>query len=729
MWEEMLRHGLDVNKITRDSKEYEAMFSAAIRGDSSAQYFLGLWMGEVNNRPEMAIKWYKRSADQNYEDAIVALQRWESATSQITARNADAITSGAVSAGVVYGNVSNASTLYGSDKFATPRGHGFAAEQANHLYDKVTNVDFFGQNKVQLVGEDLDPQTGKIIKNGADRVANGTNIQTKYCKTGGKCISECFDNGKFRYLNADGTPMQVEVPSDKYEAAVQAMENRIKNGEVPGITDPKDAKKIVRKGHFTYEQAKNIAKAGTVESITFDAANGAIIATSAFGISTVLSFATSVWNGEDFDVAIKNATYTGLKVGGTTFVTAVLSSQLSKAGLNSALVGSSEAIVSIMGPKASAMLVNAFRRGTNLIYGAAAMKSAAKLLRGNAITGAVSVVVLSSVDVVNIFQGRISGKQLFKNVTNTAASVAGGTAGWVGGATLGATIGSAIPIIGTAVGGFVGGLLGSFAAGAASNKVSNAVLGAFIEDDADEMVRIIEKVFQELAVDYLLSKKEAEAVIDALKDSLTGGTLKDMYASSNRKNFARRLLIGSVEREVKKRKRIVMPSDESMQKGLREVLEELSDQESGGDEGPAPLVDHAQTYHKKIASEYVVSNHRNLQISNDEKFAYALAATLIHFAKCDGSICGEEQVFLDNYISIVEKSKKLSAKAKREIVDMIHLEFTFEQIAEYLDRVKVEELSQIKELARQIIKSSGDINAIEKQEYFKFIHYEARRTK
>lgn len=495
--------------------------------------------------------------------------------------------SGATIGGIVYGNVSNASTIYASDKFATPRGHGFAAEQANHLYDKITNADFFGQGKVQIVGEEIDPSTGRIIKDGADRVVNGTNIQTKYCKTGGKCISECFENGKFRYLNSDGSPMQVEVPSDKYDAAIQAMENRIKNGEVPGVTDPKDAKKIVRKGHFTYEQAKNIAKAGTVESITFDAVNGAIIATSAFGISTVLSFATSVWNGDSFDVAIKNATYTGLKVGGTTFITAVLASQLSKAGLNSALVSSSEAIVSIMGPKASALLVNAFRSGSN-IYGAAAMKSAAKLLRGNAITGAVSVVVLSSVDVVNIFRGRISGKQLFKNVANTAAAVAGGTAGWVGGATAGAAIGSVIPIVGTAVGGFIGGVLGSFAAGAASSKVSNTVLGAFIEDDAEEMVRIIEIVFQELATDYLLNQKEAESIVDALKNELTGRTLKDMFASSNRKAFAKNLLVNHIENEVKNRKKIVIPSDEAMKNSLRNVLEEIADMEENGNK---PLTD------------------------------------------------------------------------------------------------------------------------------------------
>lgn len=137
--------------------------------------------------------------------------------------------------------------------------------------------------------------------------------------------------------------MQIEVPSDKYEETVQAIERRIKRGEVPNVTNP--------------DEAKNIAKAGTIEFIIYDAANGLIIATSAFGISSVLSFAVSIWNGKEFDETIKIATYTGLKVGRVTFISAVLAGQLSKAGLNSALIVSSETIVEIMGPKASACMV------------------------------------------------------------------------------------------------------------------------------------------------------------------------------------------------------------------------------------------------------------------------------------------------------------------------------------------------------------------------------------
>ena len=80
---------------------------------------------------------------------------------------------------------------------------------------------------------------------------------------------------------------------------------KIRRGQVNGVTDPAEAKNIVRKGHFTYAQAKNIAKAGTVESLTYDAVNGVITASSAFGVTAVITFATSVWNGEDFDKALK----------------------------------------------------------------------------------------------------------------------------------------------------------------------------------------------------------------------------------------------------------------------------------------------------------------------------------------------------------------------------------------------------------------------------------------
>ena len=451
------------------------------------------------------------------------------------------------------------------DRFVTPRGHGFAAEKMNDLYDKAHGHD------AKVVG-------GDNAKNGADRIVDGIEIQTKYCKTGSKCVGECFENGKFRYINSDGKPMQVEVPSDKYDDADRAMEERFKRGEVPGVTDPSEAKNIIRKGNFTYEQARNVARFGTVESITFDAVQGSIVAAYSFGISTAMNFAVSVWNGKPFDEAIKDSAAAGLKVGGTAFVTTVLASQMQRTALNSLLRGTTDQVVRVMGPKASALLANAFRSGAP-ISGAAAMQSASKLLRGNVVTGAITVAVLSSFDVANMFRGRISGKQLFKNVGKTAAAVAGGTGGWMAGAAAGAAAGSFIPGVGNVVGGIVGGLLGSFAGGSAAGAASSAVLDEMIEDDAVEMQEILEKEFQKLAEDYLVTQSEGEKICDRLSGIVDGDFLKDMFASSSHGGFAKRKLEPLFEDIAKNRKRITLPSDEQMVQGLRAILDDVADGE------------------------------------------------------------------------------------------------------------------------------------------------------
>ncbi len=469
---------------------------------------------------------------------------------------------GSIISGITCGNVSDASSISFDDKPMTSSEHELAAECANHL------ADLYSGKNAQLVCDDN-------ALNGADRIVDGIAVQSKYCEDGARCVSELFDkSGQFRYWNAsDKTPMRIEVPSDKYEAAVQALEKRIKYGGLHGkvkidgeeckcsVTDPAEAKEVIRKGHFTYDQVKNIAKAETVESIIYDATSGAIIATCPFGISSLLSFAVARWNGEDFEDALKSAAAQGLKVGGVTLVSSVLAGQLGEAGLKSMLVASSEKIVSLMGPKASAVLVNAFRIGKN---GVAAMKSASKMLkRSNIITSVASFAVLSSVDVANIFRGRISGGQLFKDLTYTV------NGGWLGGAAAGAAIGSVVPGVGTALGGFIGGLVGTFAGGSAEPSISI--------DEFNEMMAIIQEVFTELASAYLVTQKEAEGIVDSLKENLNESTLKDMFASNNRREFARDFLTGYFEEKAKNRAHITPPTKAQMQSGLKALLEDIAD--------------------------------------------------------------------------------------------------------------------------------------------------------
>ncbi len=209
------------------------------------------------------------------------------------------------------------------------------------------------------------------------------------------------------------------------------------------------------------------------------------------------------------------------------------------------------------------------------------------MLRGNIITATIATVVLSSVDIANIFQGRISGAQLFKNVTTTAASVAGGYAGWAGGAAaaawVGAQIGTVVPVVGNiiggTVGGIVGGLLGAFGGGSVAGDVAKSVLDEFVEDDANEMVRVIQSVFEQLAGDYLLNRKEAENIVDRLQSRLDGSKLKDMYASSSRRSFAERIIRPLCEDEIKKRKIILLPDNKMLLSGVRNALEDIAEAE------------------------------------------------------------------------------------------------------------------------------------------------------
>lgn len=138
--------------------------------------------------------------------------------------------------GVYDGMRRNAEVNEVTEKFHASRGHGFAAERANHLYDN----GIFG-NRSQMVGDDN-------AKDGADRIVDGISIQSKYCSSGSKCVRECFRDGKFRYYNADRSPMEIEVPADFYDDAVKAMADRIAKGEVEGVRDPRQAKEIICAG-------------------------------------------------------------------------------------------------------------------------------------------------------------------------------------------------------------------------------------------------------------------------------------------------------------------------------------------------------------------------------------------------------------------------------------------------------------------------------------------------
>lgn len=418
--------------------------------------------------------------------------------------------------GVAFGAALNAELVRSEYIFGARQGHGIAAERANHLHD------VFRFRTPRLVG-------GNNALNGPDRIVNGKWIQTKYCETAAKTVRAAFgEDGGYRYYH-DGSPMRLEVPKDQYNEVLNRVQKEIDEGKIKGVSD---AKEIVVEGDVTYKQACNIANAGNIDSLMFDAKNGMVIGLKAGGISAGIAFAVSVWSGKNLEKALDAAAATGLKVGLVTFASSTLAAQLGRTGLRN-------------------------------------------LWSSSVISGVATFVVLSARDVVDIFSGRISTKQLFKDLLNTGAGVAGG----LGGAALGANTAKALGggKLAQGAGALIFGAIGSALATETSVKIGHMVFG---EDDAVQMQKILEDEFKNIAFDYMLNAEEGKKAADYLKQELDSEKLKDMFASSNRRRFAGELIIPNVERVVRKRKRITVPDLDQLSERMEDLL-----REAGGFEG------------------------------------------------------------------------------------------------------------------------------------------------
>ena len=111
-------------------------------------------------------------------------------------------------------------------------------------------------------------------------------VQSNYCQSASATVHAAFDSrsGNYRYLG-----QVLEVPKDQYEACVQQMRDRIARGKVPGVANPAAA--LVKQGTVTYTQARNIARAGNVDCLVFDAKTQRVTATGASSVSSIITYA------------------------------------------------------------------------------------------------------------------------------------------------------------------------------------------------------------------------------------------------------------------------------------------------------------------------------------------------------------------------------------------------------------------------------------------------------
>lgn len=253
------------------------------------------------------------------------------------------------------------------------------------------------------------------------------------------------------------------------------MEQKIREGHVPGISDPAQAKNIVKAGSVTYQQAIDITKAGTLESLKFDVKNNAISGTCAGGISFAIALTMAKRSGASNGDALKVAGKEAVKSTGKTILTGVASQQFLRTATGKATSeairmtcknGLNAAAKTELGKKAIEKTASTF--AGKAVTGKLASSVLSRSMSTNVITAAACFGVSEVGEVVDLCRGKISGKQFVRNTIANGA----GTGGGMGGTWAGAAVGSMIcPGVGTVVGGIIGGIAGGIGGSSLAKKL------------------------------------------------------------------------------------------------------------------------------------------------------------------------------------------------------------------------------------------------------------------
>ena len=450
-------------------------------------------------------------------------------------------------------------------RYSSPSGHGFAAEDANNLNDKL-------QGKIaEVIGMSNE-------LNGPDRVVDGVFVQSKYYQSASQTVAAAFDpnSGYYRYGK-----QVLEVPKDQYHDCVKFMRKRIEQGKVRSTKNPADAEKIVRPGSVTYEQAKNIARPGNIDSLVFDAKTQIVTSISGFPISFAVTFAHSCWRGE----SVKDATMAALGCaalsGSTTVLTGVVSAQLLRTGIGTFGATSVRNGVQAIsrtpaGREVARQIATVSLRKS--VAGAAAVNHVSRLLRTNVITAAVAAVVTSTPDFYRaLFKRSISWQQFGKNTAINATGVATGAAGWIGGAAGGAAIGSAFPGPGTVAGGLIGGIVGSLGAGIGGTTAAKFLADKFVKDDSERLIAVLQDEIAQLASKYMLTEDELEHVIAKIDQTINPKWLGRMFKQKDQSIFLRVELEHLFKAIVRKRPKVSLPSVGQLERTVDEICLESTE--------------------------------------------------------------------------------------------------------------------------------------------------------
>lgn len=403
------------------------------------------------------------------------------------------------------------------------QGHGYAAEYANITVDRI-------KSHVKNEAQNLDINTGRQMRDGADKIVNGEYIQVKYTKNYENLHNSIFSDGELRYKK-NGEPMKIEVPKDKYIEYVNELQKKVDSGECvlkAGYT----AKDIIIKGHITYDTSIKVAKAGTIEGLKYDMINGVQTSIDSATLSSIVAFANAVWNGRNLKEAAYMSFETEILTIGKSAAIFTTTMQLTRSNIAIPIINKdiSNPILKISSDITD-NLKNSYISKTQ--FGKSLSTITEKALISNTIT----CVITLGPDIYKYFSGKISNKQLFKNTS----IIAGG----LGGSIIFKSFGP--------IGSIMGGIIGSIA--------TKEILDKYILDDAIEMFCILKEEFIDQVTLAYLNNEEFKLISDfTISNSELHLILENMYSKVDPRQFAREYVSECIIEIYKSRKKITNKS-------------------------------------------------------------------------------------------------------------------------------------------------------------------------
>ncbi len=556
----------------------------------------------------------------------------------------------------------------------------------------------------------IDHENGRDI---FDRKYKGIRFSNKvtsvYYPNAKQTLSNCFTRGKYAHMDGDKV-MFIEVPREQYKEVHSQFSERIKNRAITDVTNYDLAKKIIRQGKYTYEEVKNTVIDGMIPTLKYENENENIVSTSELGISTVLTYSISIWDGFSKEQALEKAAEASEDLCGELFGSLRAVDKFNKEmKLNHAKSGGIGSLISSTGSAKNIM-----NKAVSMVSKVAIFNTVKTILTRiilfilpiNALKMFVKYIMNFVIDLFNFVRNHLSLIQFIKNVLVLIVSLTVFIIGtiWVmdsepsilpidyeifGLITINQIILMIIPV-----------MLATIA-----QIVAKQILSIFIKDDKKRLSSKTQAVYDESTKKYVIS--------DATKNRI--------YAKAKGEGL---LEYVTVKKTLKSEENKYTKESELIRSRIREIIESEINSRfvvNNCDVVDADLIGGYKKLRFSRAMKAIndidtrSKNKPKVFKNMEEKLDYyeAMCVLGIYIINSDSDVDGDELEILDQTLSKTYKELGLEKDFEDDMKILMETTITHGIIRKYLDKVSVRNLYSLSEYVLKLVESDGNISELE----------------